>query len=70
MYGTAVTQHGTWHGVPQANWSYPVQWPYGYTGRRTLGGEVEVLDRRGNVWARTGTNVSMRADTRAIRATG
>jgi hypothetical protein len=44
MFGTAiVTDRGT----------APVQWPKGYTARRSLG-QVEVLDRAGHVVARTG----------------
>jgi hypothetical protein len=35
----------------------PVTWPEGYTGRRLLGGEVEVLNEKGEVVVRTGEAV-------------
>jgi hypothetical protein len=39
----------------------PVQWPSGYTGRRS-GSQVEILNRVGKVLYRTGTRVSMLGD--------
>src|ERR1041385_6993941 len=32
----------------------PVMWPVGYSGRRLVGGQVDVLDREGNLVASTG----------------
>ena len=49
-YGIVITDHGH---------TAPVKWPTGFTGRRSFGGQVEVLDPRGNVVVRTGTNVSL-----------
>ncbi len=49
--GTAVT--GSFYGG-----RVTLAWPRGYMGRRT-GGEVEVIDRHGNVAYRTGTRVSL-----------
>jgi hypothetical protein len=37
----------------------PVRWPEGYTARRTLGGEVEVLNKQGEVVATTGRKYSL-----------
>ncbi len=39
----------------------PVQWPPGYTGRRS-GQAVEILDRDGRVLYRTGTRVTLLGD--------
>ncbi len=36
----------------------PVQWPTGYTGRRS-GSQVEILNRAGKVLYRTGTRVTL-----------
>ncbi len=55
-----------------------VDWPPGFSGRRTWDGQVEVLNEKGNVVARTGTRIELSAATtratmatlRAIRAIG
>ena len=55
--GTAIEQispHGGGIGIESAHVT-PVMWPTGFTGRRS-GSEVEVLDRQGQVVARTGSN--------------
>jgi hypothetical protein len=39
----------------------PVQWPSGYTGRRS-GSQVEILNRVGKVLYRTGTRVNIMGD--------
>jgi hypothetical protein len=38
---------------------FPVMWPLGWTGRRTLFSDVEVLDPTGKVVVRTGTRVHL-----------
>jgi len=50
--GTAIVEEYTTKDGPQSR-VVPIMWPTGYTGRRS-GGEVEVLDRHGQVVARTG----------------
>ncbi len=37
----------------------PVTWPVGFTGRRTLFGQVNVLDTRGQVVAQTGNRYEL-----------
>lgn len=49
-YGTAVIDHDPNGRNPDQR--YPVMWLPGYTGRQS-GSEVEILDRSGNVVART-----------------
>jgi hypothetical protein len=51
--GTAVVEEYTTKDGPQSR-VLPIMWPAGYTGRRS-GSEVEVLDRHGQVVARTGS---------------
>ena len=51
--GTAVIEEYTTKDGPQSR-VLPIMWPAGYTGRRS-GSEVEVLDSRGQVVARTGS---------------
>ena len=44
---------------------FPVMWPAGWTGRRTVLSEVEVLDPTGKVAARTGTRVHLAGGVRS-----